>query len=177
MKLLKTAAPAALMLLALAACSSTGKKETKPAQAQKPAAQQQVQAENQIRTARVDSIDGSVEVAYVCGEKGDYPLNVMYGFKDGQVVAADVKIKDQTSGVLFRAIDFPDRNMFTNGQVTWVAEKADAANVGKVDGNMLMISGVQEVNGQKQRVDQIVTKYCKLKPAAAAKKPAAKKKK
>lgn len=172
MKLLKTAVPAALMLAVLAACSSTAKdakpmtapKEEKAAvQAPKPQA-----APNALRVARVDSIDGKAEVAYQCGEKGQDPLSVMYGFKDGQVVVAQVKYKNELTNNLWRAVDFGDRNMFTDGQVTWSAGLASPADVAKVDGNMLTVKQVREVNGQAQQVDAIVTRYCKVaKPAAA----------
>ncbi|MDO4696988.1 MAG: hypothetical protein Q4A49_05660 [Neisseria sp.] len=170
MKLLKTAVPAAMMLAVLAACSSAAK-EAQPAVAPKPektavqASQPQV-FPNALRVVRVDSIDGKTEVAYQCGEKGQDPLSVMYGFKDGQVVAAQVKYKNELTNNLWRVIDFGDRNMFTDGQVTWSAGLASPADVANTDGNMLTIKQVREVNGKQQQIDAVVTRYCKVaKPA------------
>lgn len=172
MKLLKTAAPAALMLATLAACS-TGKDVKPVVQAQKaePKVEKTAAPEQQarFRVVQVDSLDGRGEVHYQCGEKGQEPLSAMYGFKDGQVVVAQVKYKGELTDGLWRVLDYPDRNMFSDGKVVWSADLADAANVGKVDGNMLTIAGLVEVNGKQEVTDQVVTRYCKLKPEAAMK--------
>ena len=87
----------------------------------------------------------------------------MYGFKGNEVVAAQVKYKGQVTENLFRITDSSkDVNAFWGGNVAWVAEAATAANVDKVDGNMLTIRGTTEVNGKQEVVDQIVTRFCAL---------------
>lgn len=165
---LKTIVPAVLMMTVLSACGSFGKKD-RPAE--QPAAQTQPAAQGveirQPQTVQVDSIDGTKEVAYRCGNQ---PVNVMYGFKGNEVVAAQVKINDQLTPGLFRVIGNKDQNMFTGNGITWVADKATAKNVDKVNGNMLTQEAIQTVNGQPQQVSQILVKGCVLaKPAKSGK--------
>lgn len=184
----KLIVPAVLAAVALTACSSGSK--AKPETKAAPTAQQQTQAQAQQaqaqaqqaqapvpNTLKVDSIDGTKEVHYKCGKDGKEPLSVMYGFKGNEVVAAQVKYKGQLTENLFRITDSSkDVNAFWGGNVAWIAEAATAANVDKVDGNMLTIRGTTEVNGKQEVVDQIVTRFCALdKGAKAAAKPAAKK--
>ena len=184
----KLIVPAVLAAVALTACSSGSK--AKPEAKAAPTAQQQTQAQAQQaqaqaqqaqapvpNTLKVDSIDGKKEVHYKCGKDGKEPLSVMYGFKGNEVVAAQVKYKGQFTENLFRITDSSkDVNAFWGGNVAWIAEAATAANVDKVDGNMLTIRGTTEVNGKQEVVDQIVTRFCALdKGAKAAVKPAAKK--
>ena len=184
----KLIVPAVLAAVALTACSSGSK--AKPETKAAPTAQQQTQAQAQQtqaqaqqaqapvpNTLKVDSIDGTKEVHYKCGKDGKEPLSVMYGFKGNEVVAAQVKYKGQLTENLFRITDSSkDVNAFWGGNVAWVAEAATAANVDKVDGNMLTVRGTTEVNGKQEVVDQIVTRFCALdKGAKAAAKPAAKK--
>ena len=184
----KLIVPAVLAAVALTACSSGSK--AKPEAKAAPTAQQQTQAQAQQaqaqaqqaqapvpNTLKVDSIDGTKEVHYKCGKDGKEPLSVMYGFKGNEVVAAQVKYKGQLTENLFRITDSSkDVNAFWGGNVAWVAEAATAANVDKVDGNMLTIRGTTEVNGKQEVVDQIITRFCALdKGAKAAVKPAAKK--
>ena len=175
----KLIVPAVLAAVALTACSSGSK--AKPEVKAAPTAQQQAQAQQAQapvpNTLKVDSIDGTKEVHYKCGKDGKEPLSVMYGFKGNEVVAAQVKYKGQLTENLFRITDSSkDVNAFWGGNVAWVAEAATAANVDKVDGNMLTIRGTTEVNGKQEVVDQIVTRFCALdKGTKAAAKPAAKK--
>lgn len=179
----KLIVPAVLAAVALSACSSTGSKaktET-PAPATQAAAPQAPAAP---ATVKVDSIDSAKEVAYKCGPNGADKLTVMYGIKDSQVVAAQVKFKNQLSPNLFRVTGgSDDQNAFWGNNVAWVTESATGANVDKVDGNMLTIRGTTTVNGKQEVVDQIVVKDCMLDKAATAKlaktnaKPAAKAKK
>ncbi|WP_107879553.1 Sec-independent protein translocase family protein [Neisseria animaloris] len=177
----KTIVPAVVLMTALTACGSFsfGKKDKpkeQPAPVPAPAVQPQAAPQRQApETVRVDSIDAKKEVAYKCGNKGQNPLTVMYGFKGGEVVVAQVKYQNKLSPGLFRVIGNNDGNVFTANGITWSTGKADAANVDKVDGNMLTQEGVETVNGKPTQVSQIVTKYCVLDKAATAKlnKPAA----
>ena len=177
MKSSKALIPAALLLALLTGCASTGKTE---AETQQPAAEAPAAAPAstpaaaapaapQPKTRAVDSIDGKKEVAYKCGHKGQSPLTVMYGFKDGQVVIAQVKYQEKLSPGLLRVIDDKDQNTFTANGITWTADKATPANVDKVNGNMLSQEAIETVSGQQQQVSQIVTKYCTLDKAATAK--------
>ncbi|WP_373706674.1 hypothetical protein [Neisseria dentiae] len=167
---LKTIVPALAMVTALSACGMFGKDKPKAQPAPAPAAQQQQAPQAQgPQTVQVDSIDGKKEVAYKCGDKGQNPLNVMYGFKNGEVVVAQVKYQDKVSPGLFRVVGNEDQNIFAGGGITWSASKATAANVDKVDGNMLTQAAVETVNGQQQQVSQIVTRGCVLDKAATAK--------
>ena len=50
-----------------------------------------------------------------------------------------------------------------------IADKATAATVDKVGGNMLTQPGKEVVNGKEMMVDQIVVKYCKLDKKETAK--------
>lgn len=170
----KTIVPAAILLAALTGCSTFGGDKTaaKPAPApaaSTPAASAPAAAQQTPATVQVDSIDGKKEVAYKCGDKGQNPLTVMYGFKDNQVVVAQVKYQEKLSPGLFRVIGDNDQNSFTANGITWSANKATPANVDKVDGNMLTQQAIETVNGQQQQVSQIVTRYCKLDKATTAK--------
>ncbi len=167
----KAIVPAALLMAALTGCSTFGGDKAKAetaapaAQAAAPAAaEQQAPA-----TVQVDSIDGRKEVAYKCGDKGQNPLTVMYGFKDNQVVVAQVKYQEKLSPGLFRVIADNDQNAFTANGITWSTEKATPANVDKVNGKALTQQAVETVNGQQQLVSQVVTQSCKLDKAATAK--------
>ncbi|UOO81485.1 hypothetical protein LVJ83_11160 [Uruburuella testudinis] len=165
----KAILPAALLLAALTGCSTLGGDKAKAEPAATAAAAETAAAQQTPATMQVDSIDGRKEVAYKCGEKGQNPLTVMYGFKDNQVVVAQVKFQDKLSPGLFRVIGDNDQNSFTANGITWATDKATPATVDKVDGNMLTQQAVETVNGQQQQVSQIVTKYCKLDKAATAK--------
>lgn len=166
---LKTIVPALALVTALSACGMSGKAKPKAEPAPAPAAQQQTPQVQAPQTVQVDSIDGKKEVAYKCGNNGQNPLNVMYGFKNGEVVVAQVKYQNKVSPGLFRVVGNADFNVFTAEGITWVADKANAANVDKVDGNMLTQAAVETVNGKQQQVSQIVTRGCVLDKAATAK--------
>lgn len=169
---LKLTTLAALATLALASCSSTGSsKSAAPAQASAPAQaapQAQPQAPAGPQTVRVDSIDSTKEVAYKCGDKGQEKLTVMYGIKNNELVAAQVRFKNELTPNLFRVVGADDQNIFWGENVAWFSGKATPANVDKVDGNMLTIRGTTQVNGKAEVVDQIVTKGCSLDKAATA---------
>lgn len=170
---LKSIAPAALLLIALTGCASTEKKAAEataapaPQAVSTPAPKATAPAAPKVRT--VTSIDGKKEVAYKCGDKGQNPLNVMYGFQGKDVVVAQVKYQNKLSPNLLLVEDQADQNVFTSNGIAWIAGKADANNVDKVDGNMLTQDGVTTVNGKQEQVTQIVTKYCKLDAAGTAK--------
>ncbi|MCS4533589.1 hypothetical protein [Neisseria montereyensis] len=170
---LKTIVPALAMAGMLSACGMTGSDSTPSTQAAAttPAASQQSQQQPQQaapRTVQVDSIDSTKEVAYKCGNNGQNPLTVMYGLKDGEVVVAQVKYQNKTSPGLFRVIDNNDMNVFVGENITWATDKANAANVDKVNGNMLTQEVMQTVNGQQMQVSQIVTRMCMLDKAGTA---------
>lgn len=176
---LKLIAPALLAAFALSACGTMDKlkkKKDEPAPAAQASAPAPQQAPAAPPTVKVDSIDSSKEVAYKCGQHGKEQLNVMYGIKGGEVVVAQVKFKNQLTPNLFRVTGTNDQNVFWGEGITWVAGQANAANVDKVDGNMLFVRGETTVNGNQEVVDQIAAKYCVLDKAATAKlnKPAAK---
>ena len=162
---LKLVLPALLAAATLSACSVFGdksKSESKPAPA--PAEQAAAQTPQNLPeppTVNVDSIDARKEVAYKCGEES---LSVMYGMKNNEVVVAQVKYREQVTPGMFRVT----ANTWGQG-IAWIAGKADASNVDKVDGNMLTLRGAQTVNGKPQLVDQIVVKGCVLDKAATAK--------
>ncbi|MBF0803476.1 MULTISPECIES: hypothetical protein [unclassified Neisseria] len=169
---LKIIVPALAAATALSACGMFGKDKPKAQPAPAPVAQQQQQQVPQVQapqTVQVDSIDGKKEVAYKCGNKGQNPLNVMYGFKNGEVVVAQVKYQNRLSPGLMRVVGNDDQNIFAGGGITWAAGKATAANVDKVDGNMLTQEAVETVNGRQQQVSQIVTRSCLLDKAGTAK--------
>ena len=166
---LKTIVPMLALAATLSACGMFGKDKPKaqtPAPAPQAAAQQPAPQAQAPQTVAVDSIDGKKEVAYKCGKN---PLNVMYGFKNGEVVIAQVKYQNKLSPGLFRVTGNQDANVFTANGITWAAEKATAANVDKVNGNMLTQEAVETVNGKQQQVSQIVTRMCVLDKAATAK--------
>ncbi|MRN37337.1 hypothetical protein CRG49_007865 [Neisseria sp. N95_16] len=166
---LKWIASAIVATVALSACSSTG--STKPASAKQPTQEQvvaQQQAASGPQTVKVDSIDSTKEVAYKCGPKGEEKLTVMYGVKNNQLVAAQVRFKNELTPNLFRVVGANDQNIFWGENVAWFAEKATPANVDKVDGNMLTIRGTTQVNGKTEVVDQIVTRGCSLDKTATA---------
>lgn len=171
---LKTIVPVLALTATLSACGMFGKDQPKAQAAQPvPAVQQQAQQQapqtkvQAPQTVQVDSIDGKKEVAYKCSNKN--PLYVMYGFKNGEVVIAQVKYLNKLSPGLFRVTGNQDSNMFTGNGITWVAEKANAANVDKVNGNMLTQEGIETVNGKQHQVSQIVARSCVLDKAATAK--------
>ena len=93
----KTIVPAAILLAALTGCSTFGGDKTQAQPTSTPAASAPAAATAQQApaTVQVDSIDGKKEVAYKCGDKGQNPLTVMYGFKDNQVVVAQVKYQEK----------------------------------------------------------------------------------
>lgn len=171
---LKTIVPVLALTAALSACGMFDKDKPKAQPA--PAPQQQAQQSPQPaapqapKTVQVDSIDDKKEVAYKCGtEKTKQPLSVMYGFKNGEAVVAQVKYQDKLSPGLFRVIDEKDSNTFFGNGITWTTEKATAAQVDKVNGIMLTQEGVETVNGKPHQVSQIVTRSCMLDKAATAK--------
>ena len=128
-------------------------------------------------TVKVDAIDSTKEVHYRCGQNGQDPLSVMYGFKGNEPVVAQVKYKNELTPNLFRVVGSSDDiNAFWGGNVAWVAGRANLGNIDKVDGNMLTVRGKTTVNGKEEVVDQIVAKYCSVANAPAkAGKPAPKK--
>lgn len=177
---LKTIVPVLALTATLSACGMFGKDKPKaqaatPAPvAQQPAAPQQVQQQApQVqlpKTVEVTSLDSTKEVAYKCGAaKAKQPLTVMYGIKGGQVVAAQVKYQNKLSPNLFRVIGADDRNIFAGNGITWVADKANPANLDKVNGNMLTQEAIETVNGKQHQVSQIVTRFCVIDKAATAK--------
>lgn len=168
---------AVITAAALSACSSSskGKPAAKPAPAPQQAAQQNQPFTPQ--TVKVDAIDSTKEVHYRCGQNGQDPLSVMYGFKGNEPVVAQVKYKNELTPNLFRVVGSSDDiNAFWGGNVAWVAGRANLGNIDKVDGNMLTVRGKTTVNGKEEVVDQIVAKYCSVAnvPAKAGK-PAPKK--
>ncbi|MDO5640114.1 MAG: hypothetical protein Q4G28_09620 [Neisseria sp.] len=166
---LKAIVPAAILMAALTGCSSLGGDKARAETAAEPAAPAAAAEQQAPATMQVDSIDGRKEVAYKCGDKGQNPLTVMYGFKDNQVVVAQVKYQEKLSPGLFRVIGDNDQNTFTANGITWSTEKATPANVDKVNGHALTQQAVETVNGQQQLVSQVVTQSCKLDRAATAK--------
>lgn len=175
MKQLKFVVPAAIAVL-LSACSSTGGLSAEKASAAQPSVSQAPveQAQPAPATAKVDAVK---EVVYACGAKGADKLRVTYGMSGNEVVVAQALFQDKASPVLPRVADGADSNsnVFSSNGITWLADKATAANVDKVDGNMLTQQAVQTVNGKQVQVSQIVTRYCKLDKVATAKLAAAKK--
>lgn len=143
-----TAYSAALVAaLILSACASTEKKADATPEPQKETVK----------------IERTQEVAYLCGAgKKKQALRVMYGLNGNDVVAAQVTFDGKMSPVLLRNTANADSNVFENGPVSWIADNATAANVDKVNGNMLVMAGKQVVNGKEQDVAQIITKYCSL---------------
>lgn len=161
----KLIVPAVLAAVALSACGSLDKDKAKTA-----AKAGQTISVPAPQTVKVDSIDGTKEVAYKCGPNGEHKLTAMYGFKNKEVVAAQVKLPDgRTTPTLMRMTGNNDLNAFWGSNVVWLAGKATAANVDKVDGNMLTVRGTTTVNGKPQVVDQIIARYCSLDKAATAK--------
>ena len=157
--------PAAALMLALSGCAAKGDAAPQAAaSAEAPAAAAASSAQ------AATSIDGKKEVAYRCGAKANEAVRVMYGFQGDDVVAAQVLYKQQASPVLYRDRSQQDSNSFTSESgIRWVADKATAATVDKVGGNMLTQPGKEVVNGQETMVDQIVVKYCKLDKKETAK--------
>ena len=167
---LKLIIPALALSALLTGCGSMGGSKAKAAPAASAAtpAAQAPAAQQEPATVQVDSIDGRKEVAYKCGDKGQNPLTVMYGFKGGDVVVAQVKYQDKLSPGLFRVIGDNEQNSFTAQGITWTAAKATPATVDKVDGGTLTQQAVEVVNGQQMPVSQIVTQACKLDKTATA---------
>ncbi len=87
--------PAVIAAAALSACSSSSK--GKPAAQPAPAPQQAAQQNQPFtpQTMKVDAIDSTKEVHYRCGQNGQDPLSVMYGFKGNEPVVAQVKYKNE----------------------------------------------------------------------------------
>ena len=160
---------AVIAAAALSACSSSSK--GKPAAQPAPAPQQAAQQNQPFtpQTVKVDAIDSTKEVHYRCGQNGQDPLSVMYGFKGNEPVVAQVKYKNELTPNLFRVVGSSDDiNAFWGGNVAWVAGRANLGNIDKVDGNMLTIRQQTVVNGQNQVVDNIITKSCVLDQTATA---------
>jgi len=173
---LKLIVPAVLIATALSACGSSGSK-SKPETAPTPTAQQSAPAPETPKTMEVNNIERTKEVAYKCGPNGTDPLNVMYGFQGDEPVIAQVKYQGQLTPGLSRIVGTGnDVNGFWGEGVAWIANRANYANIDKVDGNMLTVRGKTTVNGKEEVVDQIVAKYCSVANAPAkAGKPAPKK--
>ncbi len=146
-----------VLALSMAACTTT----------QEPKSD----APKQDAEATTIHFDRKVEVAYACGQKGNDKVRVMYAVntQNNQVVLAQVLFQNTLSPVLARVDADGDLNRFSSNGITWVADKATGSQVDKVDGNMLMQSEVQEVNGKKVPIEQIVTRYCQLDKAATKK--------
>lgn len=165
---LKLIVPAVLIATALSACGSSGSK-SKPETAPTPTAQQSAPAPETPKTMEVNNIERTKEVAYKCGSNGTDPLNVMYGFQGDEPVIAQVKYQGQLTPGLARIVGTGnDVNGFWGEGVAWIANRANYANIDKVDGNMLTIRQQTVVNGQNQVVDNIITKSCVLDQTATA---------
>lgn len=160
----------------LAACGTT----SAPRQTAQTGGQQQapveevaVSADNGMQLARVDSIDGRVEVAYTCDSpNGKQKARVMYGVKDGTLVVAQTLVNNQPSPGLYRVlndVNGDSQNSYFGEGITWTTDKATPANVTKVNGNMLTQAGTTTVNGKQMSVDNILLKSCVLDKAATAK--------
>ena len=165
---LKLIVPAVLIATALSACGSSGSK-SKPETAPTPTAQQSAPAPETPKTMEVNNIERTKEVAYKCGPNGTDPLNVMYGFQGDEPVIAQVKYQGQLTPGLSRIVGTGnDVNGFWGEGVAWIANRANYANIDKVDGDMLTIRQQTVVNGQNQVVDNIITKSCVLDQTATA---------
>ena len=93
----------------------------------------------------------------------------MYGFQGDEPVIAQVKYQGQLTPGLSRIVGTGnDVNGFWGEGVAWIANRANYANIDKVDGNMLTIRQQTVVNGQNQVVDNIITKSCVLDQTATA---------
>lgn len=171
---------AALMLLA--ACGTTaapggkknGQAQTPPdAQQHLPLDEVAISTDSGLQLAKVDSIDGRVEVAYQCDSiQGKQKMRVMYGVKDGTLVVAQTLVNNQPSPGLYRVLNDVNgdtQNSYFSEGITWVTEKATPANVTRVNGNMLTQAGTDTVNGQQVPVQNILLKSCVLDKAATAK--------
>lgn len=169
MKMIKTVTS----VLALVAVSTSMAQAKTPKVNEKDAAQEQ-QIQVELPTVNYDA---KTEVAYSCGTNGSDKVRVMYALdsKTNEAVLAQVLYQNILSPVLLRVGD-EDMNRFSSNGITWTADKANAKKIDKVDGNMLSQSDVQEIDGQKVPVEQIVTKYCKLDKAETKKLAVANKK-
>ncbi|QEY23162.1 hypothetical protein [Neisseria animalis] len=156
--------PALVAAAALSACSSTS--PAKPAQKAAGQAAHQVDRAEVPPTLNVTSIDSTKEVAYRCGNE---KLNVMYGIKGNDVVVAQVKYQNELTPNLNRVSNVSDFNAFWGNGISWSTDAADAANITKVNGNMLTELTVTTVNGKQVETNGILFKECVLDKAATAK--------
>lgn len=155
----KVLLPAAVLMFALAGCAAKADKTPTTKAATTTA---QSQAQTQPKEPDI-TIDTRKEVAYLCGAKAQNKLNVMYGLKGNDVVAAQVKYQGALSPVLFRDTKITDSNTFTSESgIIWSAAQSTGATVDKVNGLRLLQPAKQTVNGKEVIVSQVVTGNCKL---------------
>ncbi|MCP2041325.1 hypothetical protein L1281_001923 [Neisseria sp. HSC-16F19] len=164
---------AALMLLAACGTTSAPRQAQQGGQQQAPVEEVAISTDTGMQLARVDSIDGRVEVAYTCDSRnGKQKVRVMYGVKDGTLVVAQTLINNEPSPGLYRVLNDANgdtQNSYFGEGITWTTAKATPANVTKVNGNMLTQAGTDTVNGKQVQVDNILLKSCVLDKAATAK--------
>lgn len=103
-------------------------------------------------------------VTYECGNKVKYPLEVKYGFVDGVAVNAIVTYRGKTYPQMIRdskAVNSDTEAVFVtkDGVYTWVADYFTIDDVKTKSGNMLY--------EHKTNVDEIIGKYCDIKPNQA----------
>lgn len=174
---LNTMVPALVLITALSACD-------------KLQAQPLSMSERYLKTVQFDSIDGQKEVAYKCGDEGQTPLSVIYGFKNGEVVVAHVKYRNKLFSNLLLIVEDSygtsneddinflksyynnndNDNSFIGDGVTWSAAKATAENIDKVDGNRLTQEVLQTVDGiGRMLFPKTIIDSCVLDKATTAK--------
>lgn len=116
--------------------------------------------------AHANELDSTIQAAYQCkaeGVKGNVPLNVMYGFKNGQVVVAQAKM---ANGALSNGLwaNGNQANVFASREADgtiWTTAAHKHSNIHRVDGGVLSVRR----NGQ----NAIVLEKCKLDSSATKK--------
>lgn len=116
--------------------------------------------------AHANELDSTIQAAYQCkaeGVKGNVPLNVMYGFKNGQVVVAQAKM---ANGALSNGlwVNGNQANVFASREADgtiWTTAAHKHSNIHRVDGGVLSVRR----NGQ----NAIVLEKCKLDSSATKK--------
>ncbi|MDO5687495.1 MAG: hypothetical protein Q4G42_09005 [Neisseria sp.] len=138
-------------IIGLSSCSTAAKKVEMEAEVTPPTEQ------------RTLNIERTVEVAYQClAEQKKQTVRVMYGIEGDQIVAAQLSAAGKITPILLRDLTGTAGNTFRNGPVTWLALSAAAANVDKVNGNMLTVEGKDTIDGKQITVNRVVFEYCKL---------------
>lgn len=114
-------------------------------------------------------IDGKTEVAYLCesGAKEKIALTAMYGFKNNDVVVAQIRLSGQISPGMWRVSDHllnrfvgKDDNSL---QTMWTTLPANAQTIRQVNGGTLSYFDEQ----RKEHV--VIVENCKLNHSATAK--------